>query len=144
VADPRDRVLAVQRSATSAKEQHRQLGEGLLGRLAGIAPPGLLWAGVRAAALGRVGDRLPPLANVVISNVRGPEFPLYVAGAKLGHLYPLGPLLEGVGLNITVASYRDEIAFGFLACPDLVDDVAGLAAAVPPALAELLDAAEVV
>lgn len=144
VADPRDRVLAVQRSATSAKEQHRQLGEGLLGRLAGVAPPGLLWAGVRAAALGRVGDRLPPLANVVISNVRGPEFPLYVAGAKLGHLYPLGPLLEGVGLNITVASYRDEIAFGFLACPDLVDDVAGLAAAVPPALAELLDAAEVV
>jgi hypothetical protein len=91
-----------------------------------------------------VGDRLPPLANVVISNLRGPEFPLYVAGAKLGHLYPLGPLLEGVGLNITVASYRDEIAFGFLACPDLVDDVAGLAAAVPPALAELLDAAEVV
>jgi diacylglycerol O-acyltransferase / wax synthase len=141
VDDPLERVLAVQRSAAGAKEQHQRLGEGALGRLAGIAPPGSLWAGVRAAALGRMGDRLPPLANVVVSNVRGPEFPLFVAGARLQHLYPLGPLLEGVGLNVTVASYRDEIAFGFLACPDLVDDVAELAATVPAALAQLLEVA---
>jgi diacylglycerol O-acyltransferase len=142
VPDPLERVLAVQRSATTAKAQHQELGEGLVGNLAGLVPPGLLWAGMRLASLGRVADRLPPLANVVISNVRGPEFPLFVAGAKLGHLYPLGPLFEGVGLNITVTSYRDEVAFGFLACPDLVDDVAVLASTVPAALAELLEVAE--
>jgi len=138
LADPTERLLAVQRSAATAKKLHQQAGGGLFAILAGMAPPGLVWPLMRAASLTRVADQVPPLANLFVSNVRGPDFPLYVAGSQLEHLYPLGPLLEGVGLNLTVASYRDEVAFGFLACPDLVPDVADLAEAVPAALAELV------
>ena len=145
LADPTERLLAVQRSAATAKKLHQQAGGGLFAILAGIAPPGVVWPVMRAASLTRLADQIPPLANLFVSNIRGPDFPLYVAGSRLEHLYPLGPLLEGVGLNLTVVSYLDEVAFGFLACPDLLPDVADLAEAVPDALAELVavaDAAE--
>ena len=68
-------------------------------------------------------DRLPPLWNLVISNIAGPAVPLYTTGAKLTHLFPLGPVQQGSGLNITVMSVIDRLCFGALACTDLVPDV---------------------
>ena len=79
--------------------------------------------------------------NAIISNVPGPSFPLYYAGAELVAAYPLGPVMEGCGLNITVFSYRDSVDIGFMVCPELVTDVWGMADAVDEALAELLAAA---
>ncbi len=79
--------------------------------------------------------------NAIISNVPGPPFPLYYAGAELVAAYPLGPVMEGCGLNITVFSYRESVDIGFMVCPELVTDVWGMADAVDEALAELLAAA---
>ena len=67
-------------------------------------------------------DRHRPIHNLVISNVPGPPFPLYLAGAELVAAYPMGPIMEGAGLNITVLSYVDSIAIGINACPSRVPD----------------------
>ena len=81
--------------------------------------------------------------NLVVSNVPGPPLPLYLAGARLVAIHPLGPIFDDCGLNLTVISYLDHIDFGFIACRELVPDVDDLAAAVPEALAELMKAAGV-
>src|SRR4029077_19920658 len=67
-----------------------------------------------------------------------PPFPLYLAGAQLEAMHPLGPIFDGAGLNLTVISYLDSIDFGFLGCRELLPDLDALAHAVPDALAELV------
>jgi diacylglycerol O-acyltransferase len=66
----------------------------------------------------------------LISNVPGPPVTLFLGGACLLALYPLGPVYDGVGLNVTVVSSVDTITFGFVTCPDVISDVDALAAAV--------------
>ena len=79
----------------------------------------------------------------MISNVPGPDFPLYLAGAELVAGFPLGPVMDGAGLNITVMSYRGVLNWGLMACAETVPRLADLAAYIPDALAELAAAAEV-
>src|SRR5690348_2971237 len=81
-----------------------------------------------------------PRYNVIISNVPGPPFPLYLAGGRVEALYPLGPVFDGLGLNITVLSYIDSVGFGFIADRDGVPDLAELASLVPDAIGELIEA----
>ena len=61
--------------------------------------------------------------NLVISNVPGPRQPLYVAGARLKHFYPVSTVTDGQGLNITVQSYLDTLDFGLVSCRELVPDL---------------------
>ena len=75
-------------------------------------------------------DAHRPIHNLIISNVPGPPFPLYLAGAELVAAYPMGPIMDGAGLNITVMSYRNHIDIGFMADKDSVPDIWELAAAV--------------
>jgi len=78
---------------------------------------------------------------VIISNVPGPPFPLYYAGARMVAAYPMGPTMEGVGLNITVFSYEESVDFGFMVDRELVPDVWNMADGVRDALEELKVAA---
>jgi hypothetical protein len=95
--------------------------------------------GLAARMYSRVGleSRIPPPINVVISNVPGPPFPLYLAGARLEAMYPMGPLLLGTGLNITVISYRDSLDFGFLCCPEMVPEPRLIAEGITATLDQL-------
>ena len=61
--------------------------------------------------------------NVVISNVPGPNHPLYSAGAELKHFYPVSTISDGIGLNLTVQSYNGQLDFGFVGDRDLVPDL---------------------
>ena len=75
--------------------------------------------------------------------------PLYLAGARLVALYPMGPLIANTGLNLTVLSHDGKVDVGIIACPDLVDDVSEVADRFVAAVAELVglcttDEAEVV
>jgi diacylglycerol O-acyltransferase len=79
--------------------------------------------------------------NVVVSNVPGPTEPLYAAGAALRELYSVGPVLEGIGLNITVWSYLGRLHVGILACRDEVPEPAHIADGMRSALDELATAA---
>ena len=140
IDDPLERLEAVTRSAQSAKQLHDETGDGALEALAAISPSGVLKRPMEMVSRLRLVDRFTPPINLIISNVRGPEFPLFMKGGQVTHLFPMGPLFEGCGVNITVASYLDRVGFGFQGCTDLVADVDGLAASVPVALAELVKA----
>jgi hypothetical protein len=85
--------------------------------------PALFARANRMATRFRLGERLSPAANLVISNVPGPRTPLYAAGARLLHYSPVSTIVDGQGLNITVQSYLGTLDFGLVSCRDLVPDV---------------------
>ena len=66
--------------------------------------------------------------NLIISNIAGPPVPLYTSGSSLRQLFPLGPVQQGSGLNITVMSVVDRLCFGALACTEMVPDVQNIGA----------------
>jgi diacylglycerol O-acyltransferase len=75
--------------------------------------------------------------NLVISTVPGPRVPLYAAGAKLLHYYPVSTIVDGQGLNVTVQSYLDSLDFGLVSCRELVPDLWDLLDDVVAAIDEL-------
>ena len=140
--DPVERLRMIHASTHSAKAMQHALGDDLILDLADVFPPGLLAAGVRAYSCLRLAEHHTPIFNLIMSNVQGPPIPLYIAGARLEASYPIGPLLDGGGLNITVLSYLDRIDFGFVVCPEIVEDPWQFADATSEAFAELEKAAK--
>jgi diacylglycerol O-acyltransferase len=139
VADlsPRDLLAEVYSATVAAKEFIDVIGMSGLAELAEVTPPAML---TMVSWLNRtfgLESMQPPLANLVVSNVMGPPIPLYLAGALVEAIYPLGPLLPGVGMNLTVLSNLDRLDVGVMACPDVVDDVWEFVESLPDALAEL-------
>ena len=141
VADPAERVRLIGVDTARSKALHEDVGVSTLGDLAAIAPWRTLGGLWRAAWWTGAAQLAPPVANLVISSVPGPRVPLYLAGARLDGLHPIGPLLEGVALNVTAVSRQDDVELGIVSCPDLLPDIADLAARLPDALAEVLAAA---
>ncbi|MEX2293296.1 MAG: wax ester/triacylglycerol synthase family O-acyltransferase [Acidimicrobiales bacterium] len=140
VDDPIDRLKVVHETMVNAKDQQKAIGADTLQEWSEFAAPALLGRAARLYSRMRWADNHRPLFNVTISNVPGPPFALYSAGARLLANYPIGPIMDGSGLNMTVMSYLDQLDFGLLACPDVLDDVWGLADGLHAALAELVDA----
>ncbi len=126
-ADPAARLEEVTKSAKATKDLYEKTGPGLLGSIAALTPKSIISPFMRIVSGLHVANHAPPIANVTISNIRGPELPLYVAGARLRTLFPMGPLIEGVGLGITLLSHDDEVAIGFLGCDDYIPDIERLA-----------------
>ncbi len=127
---PLERLRTVSSASASCKGQERAVGYGpMASLLADAVPPALakpvIQFGVRSGAL----RKLRP-GNLMISNVPGPTFPLYFAGMQLRAVYPLGPVVDGVALNVTVQSYRDSLYVGLNVCAATVPDLPGLARAM--------------
>ena len=135
--DPVERVRRVAGAAGGAKHEHEALGPHTVGDIGGLAASPVVSAGARVYSRFHLAERVPQPVNLVISNIPGPGIPLYLAGAKLVGLYPLGPIYDGMGLNVTVLSYLDTVGFGFLACRDRTRDLDRLASTVSAALQEL-------
>ncbi|MGI8684469.1 MAG: WS/DGAT/MGAT family O-acyltransferase [Acidimicrobiales bacterium] len=142
VDDPVERLQAVAAGARRAKDQEREVGFDVVLDWAQVAVPGLASAAAQLASRLRLTDHLRPPCNVVVSNVPGPPIPLYLAGARVDALFPMGPVADGVGLNITVLSYVGRMYFGLVADEAAVPALDGLAALLGPALEELVKAAE--
>ena len=143
IADPLERLHAVAESMSAAKGVHEEVSDSTLQDWAEVAAPALFSRAMRAYSRLRIGERLRPAINLIVSNVPGPPWPLYFAGARLVALHPLGPIFDDAGLNVTVISYLDHIDFGFIGCRELLPDIHALADAVPDALTELKKAAAV-
>ena len=142
VDDPVERLRAIAKTNEGAKEEHELVGAQLLQNWADHAAPNTFSLAARVYSSLRIADRHPVVHNLIISNIPGPPIPLYFAGGKLAALHPLGPVMDGAGLNVTVLSNMEAIGFGFIACRELMPELWDLADAVPAALAELLEAAE--
>jgi WS/DGAT/MGAT family acyltransferase len=142
VDDPVERLRTIAEGTKGAKEEHNAVGADMLQSLTEFAAPRLFGLAMRLYSNMKLADRGPVIHNLVISNVPGPPFPLYFAGAKLVSLFPMGPVMEGAGLNITVISYMEDIDIGLMVCREAVPDVWDMAADIEESLAELKKAAE--
>jgi diacylglycerol O-acyltransferase / wax synthase len=140
IGDVAERLAAIAVATRGAKEDHQAVDAKFLQNWAEHAAPATFALATRLYSQLNIADRHPPLYNLVVSNVPGPDFPLYLDGAELVATYPMGPVSEGAGLNVTVLSYLDNVDFGFLACTEQVPDVDAMASDVEIAMAELLAA----
>ena len=137
LADPGKRLAHVMAASASMKAT--------LGSVKSLLPTDFPSMGVPwlmeglTAIYGRAGvaDRIPPLANVVISNVPGPTVPLYMAGAKMLTNYPTSIVVHGVALNITVQTYNESLDVGIIACAQAMPEVDEFAAHVETSFLEL-------
>ncbi|MBV8159941.1 MAG: wax ester/triacylglycerol synthase family O-acyltransferase [Acidimicrobiia bacterium] len=137
VADPVERVRTVHRMMQGAKEVHNALGAEMLSDWTELTPPRPFAAFMRFYSRRELASRVRPPINVVISNVPGPTAPLDIAGARLVSIYSMGPILEGIGLNITVWSYCGSLNFGIVSCRELMPDLWRLTDYIQDALEEL-------
>jgi diacylglycerol O-acyltransferase len=137
VDEPTKRLRVISETARHAKAMNKQLGTSLAD-WSQFTPPGPLSAFMRAYSRHRGARFHAAPFSAIVSNVPGPRERLKVGGAFLSDVFSVGPLVEGIGLNVTVWSYVDRMNFSLLACPDLLPDVEVLASYFPAALAELL------
>ncbi|MGW4354359.1 WS/DGAT/MGAT family O-acyltransferase [Nocardia sp. NPDC004582] len=141
IEDPVARVLAIAEDNRGAKEEHHLIGADFLQDWGKYAPPNTFQLAARAYSSFKLADHHPVVHNLVISNVPGPNFPMYFLGVRVSSMYPFGPVFHGAGLTATVISNNGHLDFGFIACQELVPDVDKIADAVPEVITALLKAA---
>jgi diacylglycerol O-acyltransferase len=137
IGDPVERLHAIHAGTDDAKGVYASGIEDAVIDWAEVPVPAAMSLGVRFYDRAGLGGRVPPIFNLLISNVPGPPVPLYAATSQLTGCFPMGPILDSIGLNITVLSYVDRIGFGLVGCPETVPDMWDLADAIPLALEEL-------
>jgi diacylglycerol O-acyltransferase / wax synthase len=115
------------------KDSGQSVGADALVQLSGFAPPTLHALGARVAS-----DLSRRLFNLVVTNVPGPQFPLYAAGARMLEMYPVVPLSKGQAVSIGLTSYDGGVYYGLNADRDAMPDVDVLAACIEESLGELL------
>jgi diacylglycerol O-acyltransferase / wax synthase len=141
VADPAERIALVHAATKIAKAQQAVIPQGLVDQISDFAPPALTARAARVVFATGVLHRLPPF-NLCISNVPGPNVPVYLCGAKLVAHYPVSVITDGQGLNITLVGYLGRLHFGLVACRELVPDIEALADYLVAELALLVKAAK--
>ena len=134
---PLERLRTVAATSASGKAQELAAGFGpAIALVTDAVPPAIAWPVVRLGV--RTGIvRRARAANLMVSNVPGPDFPLYFAGMRLESVFPLGPVIDGIALNITVQSYEQSLFVGAHASAGAVPDLPGLVAAMVAELARL-------
>jgi WS/DGAT/MGAT family acyltransferase len=132
VADPGERLRTIIASTRRAKEQLQGMPKAAI-----IQYSALLTSPFMLQLIPGAPGRVRPAFNVVISNVPGPEEPLYFRGARLDSSYPMSIPVHGLALNITANSYAGNIDFGFIGCRDTVPHLQRLAVYCGDAVAEL-------
>jgi WS/DGAT/MGAT family acyltransferase len=138
IDDPLERLRTIRDATKNAKEQDKAIGADTLTNWAEFAAPAVAARAARLYSNMKMADRHRPIFNVTISNVPGPPFPLYSAGARMVAMYPMGPIMDGGALNMTVMSYMDTMNFGLVACAETIPNVADIARYLDEALDELL------
>ena len=122
IREPKQRLETIVATTRRAKEQLQGMSKNAILQYSAIAMTPMMLSFIPGAA-----GRVRPAFNVVVSNVPGPETPLYFRGWKLDEMYPLSIPFHGYGLNITVQSYAGSLGFGFIGCRDTLPHLQRLA-----------------
>ncbi len=137
LVDPWERLRLIHSVTQQAKRSVALLGSGLMGDwLQYVRSRPLSWVVAQWSRWG-IANLVPPPVNVVVSNVHGPSVELFADGLPLRAIYSVGPILEGIGLNITVWSYLDKLHFSVLGCPDMMPQPFRIARLLEVALDDL-------
>jgi WS/DGAT/MGAT family acyltransferase len=134
--DPIQRLLRIRHAMYGIKDSGQAVGAQVLTGLSGFAPPTIVAQAARLQARQR-------FFNVVVTNVPGPQLPLYMLGRELDAIYPLVPLATNTALGIAIMSYNGQLNFGLSADFDAIQDVETLAEEIESCIEELADAASV-
>ena len=134
VTDPVQRLLTISRDMDGIKESGQAVGAQVLTELSGFAPPTIMAQAARLQARQR-------LFNLVVTNVPGPQAPLYMLGRKLDALFPMVPLAENQVLGVAIMSYNGQLNFGLNADYDAMPDLEALADELRASIEELVVAA---
>jgi len=129
IADPAARLAAIVGSTRTAKHQLEGMSRNAI-----LSYSALLLAPAMVQMMPGMAGRMKPTFNVVISNVPGPEQPLYFRGARLDSTYPMSIPVHGQALNITCNSYAGQMCFGFTGCRDTLPHLQRMAVACGEAL----------
>ena len=140
--DAAKRWTAILTSTNKIKESLKSLKSVLPTDYPGLLAPLMVSRLNAAVASTKLMERLPPVANLAISNVPGPQVPLYLAGAQMKTFYPVSIITHGLALNITVQTYCGRIDFGIIACKEAVPDLHDFATAIAGGFDELIALAE--
>jgi len=139
IEDPAERLKSIADSNSVAKQHSSAIGATLLQDWTQFAAPAVFGVAMRVYAASRLSGARP-VHNLVVSNVPGPQVPLYYLGCEVDAMYPLGPIFHGSGLNITVMSLAGKLNVGIVSCPELLPDLWDMADDFKAALDELLSA----
>ena len=142
VADPVERITTIGEQVRKAKDHHGSMDSNLLRGWAQFIPPATMGLAMKLYSSNELAEHHPPVFNLVISNVPGPDFPLYYLGAKIDAMYPLGPVFHGSGVNITVFSQNGHLNIGAIACKEHVPDPWPLMRAFEHEVKALLEACD--
>jgi WS/DGAT/MGAT family acyltransferase len=137
VSDPKKRLAHIKAASAAMKSSMGRIKNILPTDFPSLGVPWLIEAATALYGKARVADRIPQVANVVISNVPGPPLALYMAGARMVTNYPASIIVHGMGLNITVQSYDRSLDFGLMADAAAMPDVRELADAIAIAFDDL-------
>ena len=134
LTDPVERLMSISRNMDGIKESGQAVGAQVLTELTGFAPPTIMAQAARLQARQR-------LFNLVVTNVPGPQFPLYMLGRELDAMFPMVPLAENQALGIAIMSYDGQLNFGLNADYDAMPDLEALADELRASIEELAAAA---
>lgn len=137
LSDPVERIRVANQATRIAKAQHAALPPGLVHDVSSFAIPALAGRASRVAGGLGLMQRVNPF-NLVISNVPGPNIPVYLGGLKVSEYYPVSTIPDGQGLNITVLGYLGTLHFGLVSCRELVPDLDDIAGHLVTELEDLL------
>jgi WS/DGAT/MGAT family acyltransferase len=141
LADPLDRLRAAREASLEAMRTHELIGN-QLNEWADLLSPSLIAGAMQLYARLGLSDYHRPLVNLLVSNVPGPNIPLYCAGARVTACHPFGPIYDGFALNLTVMSYDGALGIGAIGCPDTVPAVDEIPRAFEASVDELLQIAQ--
>ncbi len=137
IANPLKRLQAIIEGTQRAKQLSSAMKSGMPTDIPSLGIPWLMTGLTKLYTATKIANHLPPIANVVVSNVPGPPIALFMAGAQLSSYYPVSIVVHGIALNITLQSYHGQLYFGLIACAKAVPDVAKLAIFLESAFQEL-------
>ena len=138
IAQSTDRFAAIRDSALAAKAALKTVGARNLTELAAFVPGAVVGAAARLNAELGSANQTTPAFNVVVTNVPGPQVPMYMMGAKLVSTYGMGPVFDGMGLMNAITSYCGEVFLSFTSCREILGDPAFYAQCLQESYDELL------